>query len=159
MPRSRSARNRFRDEDWDDVASAYRGIRKKRRPHKLYRDTDKGVFGGVCAGIANYLGIEPWIPRLLTITIAIFGGFFLVLIVYVILVIVVDPQPQDDLLWDEEDDEQVQGARPSTIRASPKLGLRVVAADFREIELRLRRIETYVTSPKYKLDRGFHEMG
>ncbi|MEO7446390.1 MAG: PspC domain-containing protein [Ferruginibacter sp.] len=36
------------------------GVRKK-----LYRDMDDKFLGGVCSGIANYFGINVWIPRVL----------------------------------------------------------------------------------------------
>ena len=36
------------------------GIRKK-----LYRDGDDKLIAGVCSGIGNYFGINPWIPRIL----------------------------------------------------------------------------------------------
>jgi phage shock protein PspC (stress-responsive transcriptional regulator) len=32
---------------------------------KLYRDNDDKIIAGVCSGIGNYLGIHPWIPRVL----------------------------------------------------------------------------------------------
>lgn len=32
---------------------------------KLYRDPDEKIIGGVCSGIANYFGINIWIPRIL----------------------------------------------------------------------------------------------
>ena len=32
---------------------------------KLYRDTDDKIIGGVCSGIANYFGVNVWIPRVL----------------------------------------------------------------------------------------------
>ncbi|RYF83974.1 MAG: PspC domain-containing protein, partial [Chitinophagaceae bacterium] len=32
---------------------------------KLYRDTDDKIVAGVCSGIANYFGVNPWIPRVL----------------------------------------------------------------------------------------------
>lgn len=32
---------------------------------KLYRDTDDKLLAGVCSGIANYFGINAWIPRVL----------------------------------------------------------------------------------------------
>ena len=32
---------------------------------KLYRDTDNKIVSGVCGGIANYFGINVWIPRVL----------------------------------------------------------------------------------------------
>ena len=32
---------------------------------KLYRDSDDKIISGVCSGIANYFGINAWIPRVL----------------------------------------------------------------------------------------------
>lgn len=32
---------------------------------RLTRSTPKAVFGGVCAGIANFFGISPIIPRII----------------------------------------------------------------------------------------------
>ncbi len=32
---------------------------------KLFRDPDDKIIGGVCSGIGNYFGINPWIPRAL----------------------------------------------------------------------------------------------
>ena len=43
------------------TASAEIGGTKK----KLYRDTDDKLVAGVCSGIANYFGINAWIPRAL----------------------------------------------------------------------------------------------
>ncbi len=42
-------------------ASAVIGSPRK----KLFRDADDKVIGGVCSGIANYFGINVWIPRIL----------------------------------------------------------------------------------------------
>ena len=32
---------------------------------KLFRDPDEKIIAGVCSGIGNYFGINPWIPRVL----------------------------------------------------------------------------------------------
>ncbi len=32
---------------------------------KLFRDSDEKIVAGVCSGIGNYFGINPWIPRAL----------------------------------------------------------------------------------------------
>lgn len=32
---------------------------------KLFRDPDEKMIAGVCSGIGNYFGINPWIPRVL----------------------------------------------------------------------------------------------
>ncbi|MDD4319022.1 MAG: DUF2807 domain-containing protein [Candidatus Peribacteraceae bacterium] len=54
---------------------------------RLYRDTDDRVLGGVCAGIANYAGIDPVIVRLLFALTIFFGGAGVIL--YIILWIIV----------------------------------------------------------------------
>ena len=154
MKRSR----RRDDEDFDDVAAAYRHVRRDRRPRRLYRDQQRGIFGGVCAGIAKYLGVEPWVIRVLVIAIALLGSVFIPLIVYIVLVFVLDPEPSRTSDWAEPQDESNGRSPYAAIRTSPRLGLRVVGADFRELELRLRRMERYVTSSKYDLDKGFSDM-
>ena len=41
----------------------------------LYRDPQRGKIAGVCAGLAEYFGVETWIVRLLAISGLIFAGF------------------------------------------------------------------------------------
>lgn len=43
-------------------------------------------------------------------------------------------------------------------RFSPRRSLRAAQADFAEVELRLRRMEAFVTSDRYVLERGFAEI-
>ena len=33
----------------------------------LYRDPQRGALGGVCAGLADYLGVEIWVVRLVAV--------------------------------------------------------------------------------------------
>ena len=152
------SRRRF-DDDYDDVAAAYRNMRRRRRSRGLYRDTERGVLGGVCAGIAKYLGIEPWIVRVTFIAFVLLGAGVIPLVVYIVLVFVLNAEPSDRGDWDEPDEDAREQSPYAAIRSSPRLGLRVVSADVRELELRLRRMERYVTSPKYNLDKGFSDMG
>ncbi|MDN3683486.1 PspC domain-containing protein [Vibrio sinaloensis] len=43
---------------------------------ELYRDTVNGKITGVCAGLANYFGLETWLVRILVISAALLGGSF-----------------------------------------------------------------------------------
>lgn len=43
---------------------------------ELYRDPYNGKIAGVCAGLANYFGLEVWLVRILVITAALLGGTF-----------------------------------------------------------------------------------
>ncbi len=55
-------------------------------PRRLYRAANDKLLGGVCAGLANYLKLDPAIVRLLFVLISIFWGFGFLL--YIILWIV-----------------------------------------------------------------------
>ena len=44
------------------------------QPRLLRRSTDDKVLGGVCGGIARYLGVDTVVIRLLAVVLAIVGG-------------------------------------------------------------------------------------
>ncbi len=54
--------------------------------HRMYRDPDNRIIGGVCAGMGAYWRIDPWIIRIIFIAITMAGG--LGILVYLILYIV-----------------------------------------------------------------------
>ena len=54
--------------------------------HRMYRDPDHRIIGGVCAGMGAYWNIEPWILRVIFLALIMGGG--LGLLVYLILYIV-----------------------------------------------------------------------
>jgi phage shock protein PspC (stress-responsive transcriptional regulator) len=101
----------------------------KKERSRLYRDSSDKMIGGVCAGLANYLNIDPAIVRILFAIIT-FGGFGLGILAYIILWIVL---PTKDLegfmgkrLYRNPDDKVIGGVagglaayfnrRASTIR-------------------------------------------
>ncbi len=54
--------------------------------HRMYRDPDHRVIGGVCAGMAAYWKIEIWLVRLIFFILAIMGvGILIYLILYIVL--------------------------------------------------------------------------
>ena len=57
----------------------------------LTRSTSNRMIAGVCAGLGEYLGIDPTIIRLLTV-LAFFTGFGGIAIVYLVMAIVVPEQ-------------------------------------------------------------------
>ena len=59
---------------------------------QLTRSTSNRMIAGVCAGLGEYLGIDPTIVRLLTI-LAFFTGFGGIIFVYAIMAIVIPEQP------------------------------------------------------------------
>jgi phage shock protein PspC (stress-responsive transcriptional regulator) len=54
--------------------------------HRMYRDIDHRIIGGVCAGIAAYWDIELWLVRLIFFVLAMMGvGILIYLILYIVL--------------------------------------------------------------------------
>lgn len=58
---------------------------------QLTRSTSNRMIAGVCAGLGEYLGIDPTIVRLLTV-LAFFTGFGGIVLVYLIMALVVPEQ-------------------------------------------------------------------
>jgi phage shock protein PspC (stress-responsive transcriptional regulator) len=54
--------------------------------HRMYRDPDKRIIGGVCSGIGAYWDLEPWVVRVIFAALALAGG--LGILVYLILYVV-----------------------------------------------------------------------
>jgi phage shock protein PspC (stress-responsive transcriptional regulator) len=48
-------------------------------PKKLERSKSNRVLGGVCAGVANYLNMDPTLVRVLTVVISLFTGVPIIL--------------------------------------------------------------------------------
>jgi phage shock protein PspC (stress-responsive transcriptional regulator) len=55
--------------------------------HRMYRDTDHRIIGGVCSGMGAYWNIDPLIIRIIFVALALGGG--LGVLVYLILYIVI----------------------------------------------------------------------
>ena len=58
---------------------------------QLTRSTSNRMIAGVCAGLGEYLGIDPTIIRLLVV-LAFFTGFSGIAIVYLVMALVVPEQ-------------------------------------------------------------------
>jgi phage shock protein PspC (stress-responsive transcriptional regulator) len=55
--------------------------------HRMYRDTDNRVIGGICSGMGAYWNIDPVIMRVIFIALALAGGIgvMVYLILYIVL--------------------------------------------------------------------------
>ena len=56
-------------------------------PSKLFRDVNHKIFGGVCAGLANYFGINRVLTRILWLLLSLFmgTGFILYIILWIVI--------------------------------------------------------------------------
>lgn len=68
---------------------------------KLYKSTDKKI-SGVCAGVAEYFGIDPTIVRIVYALVSLFTGGFGGVIVYVILALIIPQRPFPEYHYDDE---------------------------------------------------------
>ena len=138
------------------------------RSTSLYRDKKRGKLFGVCAGLGRYYGIETWVVRCAAITALLFLNW-LAVVAYLVAAMILDPEPetaprrpsrpvrrrgQRRQASPDADADARRYAPPSA-----RTQLRTVGAGFDEMELRLRRMETHITSGSYELQREFGRLG
>jgi len=116
-----------------------------KNPHKLYRDKDNAIIAGVCAGLASYFGLNRKGLRLIAVISTLFFLPFMVP-AYIILAIILPVKPQD-LYQDESQEKFWRGVSmaPSDVFSS-------LSHRFRELDLRLQKMEAYVTSREFEMD-------
>ena len=115
------------------------------RRTKFYRDKQNGKWLGVCAGIADYTGIEIIWVRLAAILLTFMGGFPWTLIAYWIVAWMSEQKPAG-LYIDDREERFWQGVRQSPARTA-----RDVKSRFREIDRRLADVELYYTAKNSRL--------
>ena len=110
----------------------------------LYRDKQNGKLMGVCAGIADYTGVNAFWVRMgaLMLCFMTSGG---IIPFYFIAGLFLNKKP-DDLYVDR--DEQKYWQR---VRQSPKRTAREIRARFRDIDRRLAEVETYYVTSNPRL--------
>ncbi len=139
-----------------------------RRP-RLARDPERRMLFGVCAGIAKYFGFDLTITRVLTVIAAL---FFLpsVLIAYLVCALLM---PLDDSAsgngrhdaghggsgpGDSGRHGASHGAGYDRVRNEPHDVLATVRYRFRDLDVRLQKLEKYVTSERFRLDAEFRKL-
>lgn len=126
---------------------------KELEGNRLYRNADRGVVFGVCAGLADYFGFDVTIVRVLVVLGTLFFPGPLVPVSYIVMALLLPKDPRPVSPNAEEDDDI--GRR---IRAEPHATLGSVRHRYRQLEMRLQRLEKYVTSDRYNLDREFDKL-
>jgi phage shock protein C len=122
-----------------------------RNPFRLYRDTEHRRIAGVCAGIADYLGVRRGVVRLATVLALIF--FFVpTVIAYVVLAIMLKPRPP--MLFRSPDEEAFwRGVSRAPLDTFQSLKLK-----FGTLEERLGQMERQVASGDFDLHRKFRDL-
>jgi len=144
---------------------------------ELYRDPDNGKICGVCAGIADYFGFETWVVRVIAVSLLIFlnGGMVLGYFIACWL-LEVKPgsksrrscyphfrsrQSREENTYQEQ--KEPPRYRPNVQEVWKKGNVASQTIDsvqkkFNRVEGKLRNLESYITSKKFKLDQEFASM-
>jgi phage shock protein C len=113
---------------------------------RFYRDPKNGKWMGVCAGFADYFGMDVTLVRVIFLMIGIFTGMGIP--AYFILG------------WSTPVKEEAERERTpeqkkfwQDVRKNPRRTARAIRGRFREMDRRLAKVEAYLTSPDRRLAR------
>jgi phage shock protein C len=114
---------------------------------RFYRDKRNGKVLGLCAGIADYTGIDVNMVRLMMLVSIFMSGGSIIPLYFIAGWI--SPDRPRELDRDSPDEREFwQG-----VRASPARSARAIGSRLREIDRRLADIEHYVTTENRSLAR------
>lgn len=120
-------------------------------PIRLYRNPERGLLFGVCAGLADYFGMRNWHLRALAVL------FLMVfppqtVLLYLIAAVVMKRRPAR--LFRDPGEERFW----RSVAGRPDRTLHGLRHKFRALEERLAGLERHVTSHEYTLDRQFRDL-
>jgi phage shock protein C len=124
---------------------------ERQNPHKLYRDRENALIAGVCAGIAEYFAWNRKGVRLVTAVLFLVPPFLPFVAVSYILLAIFLPVKPEGLYKTKEQREKAEFWRGVSNAPSDVFGS--LSHRFRELNLRLERMEAFVTSKEFEIDR------
>jgi len=145
----------------------------------LYRAPKQGKIAGVCAGIADYFNIEVWLVRILTITAFLLVAGPFIFVCYIAAWLILDKKPENEYDNDYAASHHASNAQNTSTQAftstdkpekvhvkakvwqagvPPKQAFLNIQQRFIRSENRLRKLESYVTSKEYQLDRELNRL-
>lgn len=142
------------DMEWmgDDDGYEYSEPHKKLRRNKI-----DGVFGGVCAGLGDYVGLDASIVRILFVLLVIFTG--LPVLVYFLLWIFIPSDARAPYRREYREAHKArQTARETHEPIQRTASFRDVKSKFRSLEVRLQDLERSITSKEWQLRRDFRDL-
>lgn len=147
---------------------------------ELTRDPDRGKIAGVCAGLADYFGIELWLIRILVVTAFFLTAGTFVIVSYIAAWFILEKKSaqkhslhnsikghsnhfrQAGKGWHnvpEDEDEKVKvKSKVWQSGEPPKQAFMDIQQRFAKNEQRLRKVESYVTSSEYQLNREINSL-
>jgi len=111
------------------------------------------MIAGVCAGIADYFGFDVTMTRIVVV-VGLFVFLPTTLIAYILLALLLPSKPRVTERYRDHASETLQ----RSVRSAPHSTLDTIRHRFREVDGRLQRLEKYLTSKRFKLDREFESL-
>ena len=127
--------------------STYESISQRR----FYRNKDRAIVAGVCAGLADYFGFNLKVTRILAV-ICLLVAMPMTLLVYFGTVFLVPAMPDFGQRHNHDPDFR------RAVRSAPKQTVGDVRRRYQSLDSRLARLERYVTSPRFNLDQEFRKL-
>jgi len=127
--------------------STYESISQRR----FYRNKDRAIVAGVCAGLADYFGFNLKVTRILAV-ICLLVAMPMTLLVYFGTVFLVPAMPDFGQRHNHDADFR------RAVRSAPKQTVGDVRRRYQSLDSRLARLERYVTSPRFNLDQEFRKL-
>ena len=119
---------------------------------RYYRDKLNARIAGVCAGIADYIGIRRSVVRWSFVILTFITGPWTIL-AYILTLWMAPVKPIELYERSPEEKKFWQG-----VRSNPRRMARDVRSKFRGIDRRLADIESYVTSSNTRLAREIEQL-
>ena len=119
---------------------------------RFYRDKRHGKVMGICAGIADYTGLDVTLVRFGLIA-AVFLSSGSILPVYFIAGMIAPDKPSELETTDTEEREFWRSVRQSPTRTARDIRLRL-----KDIDRRLADVESYVTTENRTLAREIEQL-
>lgn len=139
-----NARNRYRAHYADRAGPEDNHFGRRQR---LYRDTEHAWLAGVCAGLAEKHGLPRVVVRAIAVLLLFTPLNFAVVVAYLVAAFAIPRKPVD--LYRSPEEETFW----RSVNRAPADTFGALRHRFRELEHRLRRMEAYITSKEFELDR------
>ncbi|WP_371192771.1 envelope stress response membrane protein PspC [Glaciecola sp. SC05] len=143
----------------------------------LYRDPTRGKVAGVCAGIADYFSVEVWLVRIVTITAFLLTTGTFIFVCYIAAWLILDKKPAEDSAsgftasgtdghaFSGKGYRNASSTEKVCVKSKvwqagmpPKQAFVNIQQRFNRSENRLRKLESYVTSKEFQLNRELNRL-
>jgi phage shock protein C len=153
--RSKYKRHEKWSDKWGEWESTETGYDFNPGSKKLRRNKIDGIFGGVCAGLADYFNIDPVMVRIAYVASVLFLG--VPLFIYFILWIFIPSDKRAPYIREYRQARRARRKNPEN--PAPTANFRDVKGKFSSLEARLQGLEKSITSSEWQLRREFRDLG